>query len=62
MAELFGGEEFEWREVMVGDELDKKVAVLSGLSKGEHVVTQGAYQLKLQQLQPADVGVHTHET
>lgn len=59
---LLSGEEFERREVTVGDELGSKVAVLSGLNKGERVVTQGAYQLKLQELQPAEAGAHTHET
>jgi membrane fusion protein, heavy metal efflux system len=59
---LLSGEEFERREVTVGDELGNKVAVLSGLNKGERVVTQGAYQLKLQELQPAEAGAHTHET
>jgi membrane fusion protein, heavy metal efflux system len=59
---LLSGEEFERREVIVGDEIGNKIAVLSGLNKGERVVTQGAYQLKLQELQPADAGAHTHET
>ena len=59
---LLSGEEFERREVAVGDEMGNKVAVLSGLNKGERVVTQGAYQLKLQELRPADAGAHTHET
>ena len=59
---LLSGEEFERREVTIGDELGNKVAVLSGLNKGERVVTQGAYQLKLQELQPAEAGAHTHET
>ena len=59
---LLSGEEFERREVTVGDELGGKVAVLAGLNKGERVVTQGAYQLKLQELQPAEAGAHTHET
>jgi membrane fusion protein, heavy metal efflux system len=59
---LLSGEEFERREVTVGDEMGNKVAVLSGLNKGERVVTQGAYQLKLQELQPADAGAHSHET
>jgi RND family efflux transporter MFP subunit len=59
---LLSGEEFERREVTIGDELSGKVAVLSGLNKGERVVTQGAYQLKLQELQPAEAGAHTHET
>ena len=59
---LLSGEEFERREVTIGDELSGKVAVLSGLNKGERIVTQGAYQLKLQELQPAEAGAHTHET
>jgi RND family efflux transporter MFP subunit len=59
---LLSGEEFERREVTIGDELVGKVAVLAGLNKGERVVTQGAYQLKLQELQPAEAGAHTHET
>ena len=59
---LLSGEEFERREVTVGDELGNKIAVLSGLNKGERVVTQGAYQLKLQELKPAEAGAHTHET
>jgi RND family efflux transporter MFP subunit len=59
---LLSGEEFERREVTVGDELGNKVAVISGLNKGERVVTQGAYQLKLQELKPAEAGAHTHET
>jgi cobalt-zinc-cadmium efflux system membrane fusion protein len=59
---LLSGEEFQRREVTVGDEYGDKVAVLSGLNKGERVVTQGAYQLKLQELKPADAGAHSHET
>lgn len=59
---LLSGEEFERREVTIGDEMGSKVAVLAGLNKGERVVTQGAYQLKLQELQPAEAGAHTHET
>jgi len=59
---LLSGEEFERREVTVGDELGDKLTVLTGLKKGERVVTQGAYQLKLQELRPANAGAHTHET
>jgi cobalt-zinc-cadmium efflux system membrane fusion protein len=55
------GEEFERREVVIGDEYEGKVAILSGVMPGERVVTQGAYQLKLQELRPADAGAHTHE-
>lgn len=59
---LLSGEEFQRREVTVGDELGDKVALLSGVEPGERVVTQGAYQLKLQELKPADAGAHSHET
>lgn len=59
---LLSGEEFERREVTLGDEYGDRVAVLSGLNKGERVVTQGAYQIRLQELRPADAGVHSHET
>ena len=52
----------ERREVTLGDEYGEKVAVLVGLKAGERVVTQGAYQLKLQELRPADAGAHSHET
>jgi RND family efflux transporter MFP subunit len=58
---LISGEEFERRDVVLGDEYGGKVAVISGVQKGERVVTQGAYQLKLQELRPADAGAHTHE-
>jgi cobalt-zinc-cadmium efflux system membrane fusion protein len=58
---LRSGEEFERRNVVVGDEYGDKVAVISGVKPGERVVTQGAYQLKLQELRPANAGAHTHE-
>ena len=59
---LLSGEEFQRREVKLGDEYGEKVAVLAGLKPGERVVTQGALQLKLQELHPAEAGAHTHET
>jgi cobalt-zinc-cadmium efflux system membrane fusion protein len=55
------GEEFERRDVVVGDAYGDKVAIVSGVKPGERVVTQGAYQLKLQELRPANAGAHTHE-
>src|SRR4030095_15922026 len=55
------GEEFERRDVVVGDEYGNEVAIVSGVKPGERVVTQGAYQLKLQELRPANAGAHTHE-
>ncbi len=59
---LLSGEEFQRREVKLGDEYGERAAVLEGLHPGERVVTQGALQLKLQELSPADAGAHTHET
>lgn len=59
---LLSGEEFQRREVTLGDEYGDRVAVLSGLQAGERVVTQGAYQIRLQELRPADAGAHSHET
>lgn len=58
---LLSGEEFERREVTIGDELEGQAVVLSGLTAGERVVTRGSYQLHLQELRPADPGAHTHE-
>jgi RND family efflux transporter MFP subunit len=58
---LISGEEFERRDVTLGDEYGGLVAILSGVKAGERVVTQGAYQLKLQELRPANAGAHTHE-
>ncbi len=55
------GEEFERRDVVMGDEYGDKVAIITGVRPGERVVTQGAYQLKLQELRPANAGAHTHE-
>ena len=55
------GEEFERRDVVAGDEYGDKVAIVTGVNPGERVVTQGAYQLKLQELRPANAGAHTHE-
>jgi cobalt-zinc-cadmium efflux system membrane fusion protein len=58
---LVSGEEFQRVDVEVGSEYGDKIAILSGLKPGQRVVTQGAYQLKLQELRPANAGAHTHE-
>lgn len=52
------GEEFEPRNITVGDEYGDQIAVLTGLQEGERVVTQGAYQLRLKQLRPSGGGEH----
>jgi membrane fusion protein, heavy metal efflux system len=59
---LLSGEEFQRREVKLGDEYGEKIAVLEGLKAGERVVTQGALQLKLHELNPGEGPAHTHET
>lgn len=59
---LLSGEEFQRREVTVGDEYGPHVAILLGLNVGERVVTQGAYQIRLQEMRPADAGAHSHDT
>jgi cobalt-zinc-cadmium efflux system membrane fusion protein len=59
---LRSGEEFERREVSLGDEHGDRVAVLHGLKAGERVVTQGAWQLRQHELRPSAPGAHTHET
>lgn len=59
---LLSGEEFERREITIGAEAGGKIPVFTGLKAGERVVTQGALQLKLQELNPASAGAHTHET
>jgi RND family efflux transporter MFP subunit len=59
---LLSGEEFQRREVKLGNEYNEKVAVLEGLKAGERVVTQGAFQLKLHELNPGEGPAHTHET
>jgi RND family efflux transporter MFP subunit len=59
---LVSGEDFERREVVVGDEYGDRIAIVSGLTAGERVVTQGAYQLRQHELRPSTPGAHTHET
>ena len=58
---LLSGEEFQRRNVVIGGRYGAEVAIAGGLEPGDRVVTQGVYQLKLQELQPADPGEHTHE-
>ena len=59
---LITGEEFERRTVEVTEDFGSTLGVTEGLSPGERVVTQGAYQLFLQETNPADSVVHSHET
>jgi len=59
---LVSGEDFQHRDVIVGDEYGDQVAIVAGLKVGERVVTQGAYQLRQHELRPSAPGTHTHET
>ena len=59
---LVTGEEFERRTIEVTEDFGSMVGVTRGLSADERVVTQGAYQLFLQESNPAGDVVHSHET
>lgn len=59
---LVTGEEFERRTIEITEDFGSLVGVTKGLSPGERVVTQGAYQLFLQESNPAGEVVHSHET
>ena len=59
---LFTGEEFERRTIEVTEDFGSMVGVTKGLTPGGRVVTQGAYQLFLQESNPAGDVVHSHET
>src|SRR5262249_59833858 len=54
------GEEFERRDVVVGDEYGGNVAILRGGEKGGRVVAQGAYQPEIPEIPPATAGAPTH--
>ena len=42
-----GNEEYQKREIAIGENDGKNVRVLSGLDSGDKVVVKGAYQVKL---------------
>ncbi|MCB0642999.1 MAG: efflux RND transporter periplasmic adaptor subunit, partial [Phaeodactylibacter sp.] len=54
-----GGESFEKRPVSLGVSDGFKIQVLSGLSEGEWVVTQGAYQIKMASMS-STIPAHGH--
>src|SRR4030095_2287889 len=49
---LLSGEEFERRDVVLGDEYGGKVAILSGIKPGERGGTKGAHKLHLKEWRP----------
>lgn len=54
------GESFAKRDVVLGARNGKYISVLKGLSEGEHVVTTGAYQVRLASLS-SQLPAHGHE-
>lgn len=54
------GERFERREITLGGVEDERALVLSGIQKGERVVTGAAYQVRLASLSTS-VPAHGHE-
>lgn len=59
---LATGEAFERRAVEVAEDFGPQVGIVTGLKPGERVVTQGSYQLFLQETNPAESVPHSHET
>ena len=55
-----GGESFEKREVKLGIDDGVNVQILSGISEGEWVVTEGAYQIKMASMS-STIPAHGHE-
>ena len=55
-----GGESFQKREIKIGATDGLNIQVLSGISKGERVVTKGAYHIKLSTASGA-LPAHHHE-
>lgn len=56
---MVGGEQFQRRVVKVGARDSQRVAILSGLSAGEQVVTRGAHFVRLASMAPEGFG-HGH--
>jgi len=55
-----GGETFEERVVRTGALDGDVIEIVSGLSPGDHVVTVGAYQVRLAALSPDAAPAHSH--
>jgi RND family efflux transporter MFP subunit len=55
-----GGETFERRAVSVGTTDGQWTTVLTGIRPGEHVVTRGAYQIRLSSLNTSEISDHGH--
>ena len=55
-----GGETFERRAVQLGATDGLWTVVLSGVRQGEHVVTLGAYSIKLSSLNTSEISDHGH--
>ena len=55
-----GGETFERRAVEVGATDGLWTIIRSGVRRGEHVVTRGAYSIKLSSLNTSEISDHGH--
>ena len=55
-----GGESFERRVVVLGPSDGEWTLVASGVRSGEHVVTEGAYQVRLASLNASEIADHGH--
>ncbi len=55
-----GGESFEKREVKLGVDDGVNIQILSGVTEGEWVVTEGAYQIKMASMS-STIPAHGHE-
>jgi RND family efflux transporter MFP subunit len=54
------GESFERRAVTIGATDGQWTVVVSGVRRGEHVVTRGHYQIKLSSLNTSEISDHGH--
>jgi membrane fusion protein, heavy metal efflux system len=55
-----GGESFERRPFIAGPTDGTFTIVAGGVSRGEHVVTRGAYHVYLASLGTTEIGDHGH--
>lgn len=55
-----GGETFERRALSVGASDGEWTVVLSGIRRGERIVTRGQYQIKLSSLNTSEISDHGH--
>jgi multidrug efflux pump subunit AcrA (membrane-fusion protein) len=57
---LRSGEEFERREVKLAESMGSSRVVVEGLAPGERLVSRGAQQIYLHELNPGPIASHVH--